>query len=174
VPAHRQPGATPPEAVRDALSPVLEGLGLLVEDVTSSPAGNRTVLRVLVDAAEPTAPALSLDDVAEASRAVSDALDATDLMGSRPYVLEVSTPGVDRPLTEPRHFRRNLGRLVRVDLVQAADGGTVEGRLESAAESVVLQVAGPKKGMTSQRVLEWSDVARGHVQVEFSRSDEGS
>jgi ribosome maturation factor RimP len=160
--------------VRDALSPVLEGLGLLVEDVTSSPAGNRTVLRVLVDAAEPTAPALSLDDVAEASRAVSDALDATDLMGSRPYVLEVSTPGVDRPLTEPRHFRRNLGRLVRVDLVQAADGGTVEGRLESAAESVVLQVAGPKKGMTSQRVLEWSDVARGHVQVEFSRSDEGS
>jgi ribosome maturation factor RimP len=171
VPGHRQPGSTPTQAVRDALSPALADLGLHLEDVTLSPAGNRRVLRVVVDAADASAPALSLDDVADASRSVSDLLDQTDVLGETPYVLEVSTPGVDRPLTEPRHFRRNVGRLVRVTLT---DGGSVEGRVRSADDDLVLTVAGPAKGTTSPRVLEWAQVARGHVQVEFSHRDEGS
>jgi ribosome maturation factor RimP len=170
VPGHRQPGATPAQAVRDVLSPALSGIGLLLEDVTLTPAGNRRVLRVVVDAAETTAPALSLDDVAEASRAVSQVLDESDAMGQQPYVLEVSTPGVDRALTEPRHFGRNVNRLVQVVLVE---GGTVQGRVTSADDTLVLQVPGPK-GTTEARELAWPQVARGQVQVEFSRSDEGS
>lgn len=171
MPTHRQPGGTPREAVRELLSPALDGIGLLIEDVTITPAGNRRVLRVLVDAAEPTAPALSLDDVAEASRTVSALLDDSDVMGQAPYVLEVSTPGVDRPLTQPRHFARNVGRLVRVT---SSDGSTVEGRVASAADALVLEVPGPSKGTTEGRVIEWPHVARGQVQVEFSRSHEGS
>jgi ribosome maturation factor RimP len=157
--------------VRELLSPALDGIGLLLEDVTLSPAGNRRVLRVLVDAAEPSAPALSLDDVAEASRSVSALLDESDVMGQSPYVLEVSTPGVDRALTEPRHFARNVGRLVRVT---STGGDTVEGRIASAADTLVLEVPGAAKGTTEGRVLDWPDVARGQVQVEFNRSDEGS
>ena len=170
MPGHRQPGVTPAQAVRDALSPALTGIGLLLEDLTLTPAGNRRVLRVVVDAAEASAPALSLDDVAEASRTVSQVLDESDAMGQQPYVLEVSTPGVDRALTEPRHFARNVGRLVQVVL---ADGGSVQGRVASSGDTLVLQVAGPK-GTTDTRELSWPQVARGQVQVEFSRTDEGS
>jgi ribosome maturation factor RimP len=156
--------------VRDVLSPALAGIGLLLEDLTVTPAGNRRVLRVLVDAQQTTAPPLSLDDVAEASKVVSQVLDESDAMGQQPYVLEVSTPGVDRALTQPRHFARNVHRLVRVVLV---DGETVQGRVDSAGDTLVLQVP-EAKGTTDSRVLEWPQVARGHVQVEFSRSDEGS
>lgn len=169
MPGHRQPAGTPTQAVRDVLSPALSRSGLLLEDVTVTAAGSRRVLRVLVDAADVTAPGLSLDDVAEASREVSQALDDSDVMGEAPYVLEVSTPGVDRPLVEPRHFARNTGRLVRVQLV---DGSTVEGRVRGADQALVLTVAGPKKGTTGTRELAWPQVARGRVQIEFSHRDE--
>lgn len=175
MPAHRVPGATP-DAVREALSSPLGGLGLLLEDVTVTPAGRRRVLRVVVDAVDVEAPSLSLDEVAEASRTVSEVLDSSDVMGEQPYVLEVSTPGVDRDLVEPRHFARNVGRLVRVSLRggEPAGDGSVEGRIQSAGDSLVLLVPGPAKGTTSPRVVEWSSVLRGRVQVEFNRSDEGS
>lgn len=170
MPGHRQPGSTP-EAVRDVLSDALSQSGLLLEDVTITPAGNRRVLRVVLDAVDVTAPSLSLDDVADASRAVSQALDDTDVMGQAPYVLEVTTPGVDRPLVEQRHFARNTGRLVLVTLV---DGSSVEGRVQSAGDRLVLTVQGQKKGMTGTRELSWAEVARGAVQVEFThRNEEG-
>ena len=171
MPGHRQPGSTPSEAVRDLLSAALAQTGLLLEDVTITPAGSRRVLRVVLDALDVSAPSLSLDEVADASRTVSQALDDSDVMGQAPYVLEVSTPGVDRPLVEQRHFARNRGRLVRVQLV---DGSSVEGRVQTADDGLVLTVAGPKKGMTGTRALEWAEVVRGRVQVEFSRRDEES
>jgi ribosome maturation factor RimP len=157
--------------VRDVLSSALSGSDVLLEEVTVTFAGNRRVLRVVLDALDVTAPSLSLDDVAEASRAVSQALDDSEVMGQAPYVLEVSTPGVDRPLVEQRHFARNTGRLVRVRL---ADGSTVDGRVQSADDRLVLTIPGPKKGMTATRELEWAEVARGAVQVEFSHKDEES
>lgn len=171
MPGHRQPGSTPSEAVRGVLSSALSESGLLLEEVTVTPAGNRRVLRVVLDALDVAAPSLSLDDVAEASRAVSQALDDSEVMGESPYVLEVSTPGVDRPLVEQRHFARNTGRLVRVQL---ADGSTVDGRVQSADDRLVLTVPGPKKGMSGTRGLEWAEVSRGTVQVEFGRRDEES
>jgi ribosome maturation factor RimP len=157
--------------VRDVLSSALSRSGLLLEDVTITPAGSRRVLRVLVDAADVAAPSLSLDDVAEASRGISEALDDSDVMGQAPYVLEVSSPGVDRPLVERRHFARNVGRLVRVQL---ADGQTVEGRVRTADDTLVLTVQGAKKGTTGTRELTWPQVVRGTVQIEFSHRDEES
>jgi ribosome maturation factor RimP len=143
------------------LAPVVSGAGYDIEDLTVSAAGKRSVVRLVVDKDG----GVTLDDVADVSRLVSDALDAVDeqdptLLGTS-YVLEVSSPGVDRPLTEPRHWRRNVGRLVRVSL---RDGATAEGRITAAGDT----------GLTldGQRVLPWDEVARGAVQVEFNRKDE--
>src|SRR5918992_1978983 len=126
---------TEPEAIARRLRPVVEAAGYDLEEVTVTPAGKRSVLRVVVDADG----GVSLDDVATISRSVSATLDASDVMGSGPYVLEVTSPGVDRPLTEPRHWRRAAGRLVRAPLTA---GGQIEGRVVSAdGEAVVIDVA---------------------------------
>ncbi|HET8598832.1 MAG TPA: ribosome maturation factor RimP [Segeticoccus sp.] len=156
-------------------------LGLVVEGVHVTPAGKRRQVRVLLDRdlqelleagdAETTVAPLTLDEVAEATRAVDDLLESSDAMGSAPYVLEVSSPGVERPLTEPRHFRRNVGRLVAVTRV---DGSSVTGRLQSAdVDGVRLEVAATKRTPARTEQLRYADLTRGQVQVEFSRGDQG-
>ncbi|MDP9417849.1 MAG: ribosome maturation factor RimP [Actinomycetota bacterium] len=139
------------------LQPVVAACGLDLEDVDVTPAGRRRVVRVVVDRDG----GVGLDDVADVSRAVSDALDETDVMGATPYVLEVTSPGVDRPLTEPRHWRRARGRLVTAALV---DGTDATGRVVDAGENgVTLEQDG------GDRRLGWEQLRRGSVQVEFSR-----
>ena len=143
------------------LEPVVSAAGYDLEDLTVSPAGKRSVVRVLVDKDG----GVTLDDVADVSRLVSEALDVADeqdptLLGTS-YVLEVSSPGVDRPLTEPRHWRRNVGRLVSATL---RDGSTAAGRITAADEAGVV--------LDDDRVLPWAEVARGLVQVEFNRKDD--
>ncbi len=135
----------------------LSALGLDVEAVEITPAGKRRVLRVAVDKDG----GVNLDDVAEATRAISSALDDSDVMGEHPYTLEVTSRGVDRPLTLPRHWRRNATRLVKVSLV---DGGEVEGRVgDSDDRSVTLEVDG------GERELAYADIARARIQIEFNR-----
>jgi ribosome maturation factor RimP len=147
----------------ELLAPLVGAAGADLEDVSVSKAGKRSVVRVLVDRDG----GVSLDDVADLSRVVSDALDALDeqdpsVLGPS-YVLEVSSPGVDRPLTEPRHWRRNVTRLVTATL---RDGTAVTGRVSAADDDVVtLDVDG------TERVLPYAELARGAVQVEFSRKD---
>lgn len=155
-------------AVREVLEPVVDGLGLALEDVVLTPAGSRRVLRVVVDGPDDGSPAPTLDAVAQASRVVSAALDAGEVMDGAAYVLEVTSPGVDRPLTVPRHFRRNLRRRV---LLTLSDGSEVLGRVMAADEALVLQVDGPKKGMSATRELAWADVVRARVQVDFAAPD---
>ena len=142
-------------------APVVESTGYDLEDLSVTAAGKRSVVRVVVDKDG----GVTLDDVADVSRALGQALDAADeaepgLLGAS-YVLEVSSPGVDRPLTEVRHWRRNAGRLVTAVRRSGAD---VTGRVVSADESgITLDVGG------TQQVLPLADVVRGAVQVEFSR-----
>lgn len=139
------------------LAEPIEALGLDLEAVDLSRAGKRSVLRVAVDKDG----GVDLDDIAAATGEVSRVLDESDVMGNTPYTLEVSSPGVDRPLTLPRHWRRNAGRLVKASLV---DGGEVTGRITSSDETGAdLDVAG-----TGQRV-EFTDVAKARVQIEFKR-----
>ncbi|HRW20031.1 MAG TPA: ribosome maturation factor RimP [Dermatophilaceae bacterium] len=157
--------------IRSIVEGPLAAAGFVVEDVTVSPAGKRSVVRVFVDrsldavaADDPSsrvAP-LSLDEVADATRAVSDALDADSSTGSGPYVLEVSSPGVDRPLTERRHLRRNVGRLVRLTL---ADGSTAEGRISAVFPDTV--VLTPADGAGAPREIAVDEVRSGRVVVEF-------
>jgi ribosome maturation factor RimP len=141
------------------LRPVCEAAGLDLEHVEVAPAGRRQIVRVVVDRDG----GVDLDAIAEISRTVSAALDAADALGAVPYVLEVTSPGVDRPLLTPVHWRRATGRLVRVELV---GGGSLEGRVVACDEvGADLQVDG---GTGAARVA-YPDVARARVQVEFSR-----
>ena len=114
------------DATRDridaAVADPLGALGLDLEAVELTPAGKRRMLRVAVDRDG----GVTLDDVADATREVSEALDDADVMGEAPYTLEVTSRGVDRPLTLPRHWRRNHDRLVKVT---TTDGETLTGRI---------------------------------------------
>ena len=150
-------GAT---AVRNLLEPVVASLGIDLEEVDVTTAGRRRRVCVIIDRDG----GIDLDTVAEVSRAVSDALDASDVLGNAPYVLEVSSPGVDRPLTEPRHWRRARGRLVTCTL---RDGTQVEGRVaDSDDDSVTLDTAaGAWRGSLP-------DIASARVQVEFKRPED--
>ncbi|MGN6088888.1 MAG: ribosome maturation factor RimP [Actinomycetales bacterium] len=107
------------DQVRALLEPAVVPLGVDLEDVVITSAGKRRLVRVVVDRDG----GVPLDTVADVSTAVSGALDATDALGDAPYVLEVTSPGVDRPLTEPRHWRRNVGRLVRVSVTATPGTG---------------------------------------------------
>jgi ribosome maturation factor RimP len=150
------------DRIEDALVGPLADQGLDVEAVEVTPAGKRRVLRVAVDKDG----GVTLDDVADATRAVSDVLDASDVMGEMPYTLEVTSRGVDRPLTLPRHWRRNADRLVKVTLV---DGGTVTGRITTSDDDgATLDVDG------SPRELSYADVAKALVQIEFNRKSDKS
>ncbi|MET7305458.1 ribosome maturation factor RimP [Embleya sp. NPDC005575] len=145
------------DRLREMLEPVVSAVGVDLEDLSLTPAGKRRVLRVMVAADD----GVDLDKVAEVSRAVSDVLDPSDALGSLPYQLEVTTPGVDRPLTLERHWRRAADRLVQVQL---HDGTTVTGRIgASDAEGVELDVEG------KPRRLGYDEVAKAVVQVEFNR-----
>ncbi|QKE84309.1 ribosome maturation factor RimP [Arthrobacter sp. NEB 688] len=167
-------------ATADSVRPVLEqglaGHGLVLEDVTVTPAGKRRVVRVLLDrdlggvdrVTEPTPP-LSLDEVADATRAVGDALDASDAMGEQPYTLEVSSPGVGRPLTLPRHFLRNVGRLVTT---RTADGETTGRLLAADATGLTLEVPATAKTPARTVTQAYPDLDHAAVQVEFSRRDD--
>ena len=162
------------EQIRPAVEAPLSDLGLLVEDVAVTPAGKRRLVRiwidrVLQDTGDTTSvtPPLTLDEVADATRAVSDALDETGAMGEQPYTLEVGSPGIDRPLTEPRHFRRNVSRLVTLTLVE---GAPVTARITAAGDSgVTLEVPATKKEPARSIHVAYADVSRAVVQVEFSR-----
>lgn len=143
--------------IADVLRDPLSDLGLDLEAVELTPAGKKRVLRVAVDKDG----GVTLDDIADATRAVSGHLDDDDLMGEQTYTLEVTSRGVDRPLTEPRHWRRNRSRLVKVAL---RDGGQVTGRVTGSDDTgVTLDVSG-----TAER-LEYDAVAKALVQIEFNR-----
>ena len=169
---------TDPVATRVAglVAPVVEASGYDLEELAVTPAGRRSIVRVVVDRDA----GVTLDDVAEVSRAVSTALDEHDgEFGSAPYVLEVTSPGVDRPLTEPRHWRRNTGRLVTVGVGPAGSAEQVTARvLEVDGDGVTLAVGakgkpGARRRPPTRRQVPWQELGAGRVQVEFGRPEAG-
>jgi ribosome maturation factor RimP len=159
------------EKVAALLDPVVSAMGMDLEGVRVTSAGRRRVLRIVVDADG----GVSLDDIALVSRDLSAALDDSVVMGDHPYTLEVSSPGVDRPLTERRHWRRAIGRLVVAPLTgqgtAPGDGGarvTVEGRITGAsADGITLDVDG------ESRIFGYSDLGPGRIKIEFAPIDAG-
>jgi ribosome maturation factor RimP len=153
-------------AIERMAEPVAHAAGMELESVDVTRAGRRRVLRVVIDAADAAdaVGGVGLDDIALVSRELSAKLDASPIMGDEPYTLEVTSPGVDRPLTQPRHWRRAAGRLVNVPVKE----GTVHGRVAAVGEDgVVLDVEG------EQREFGFAELGPGKVQVEFRRDDMG-
>ena len=151
------------DQTRDRLAGVLtdplSAVGLDVEAIEITPACRRRLLRVAVDKDG----GVTMDDIADATKQVSRLLDSSDVMGEQPYTLEVTSPGTDRPLTLPRHWRRNQGRLVKVT---CQDGATVTGRISDAGEQVaVLDVDG------KATEIAYDQVSKAKVQIEFNRKE---
>ncbi len=157
-------GASTLDRVESQLTGPLRDLGLDLEAVELTPAGKRRVLRVAVDKDG----GVTMDDVADATREVGRILDESDVMGAHPFTLEVTSRGVDRPLTLPRHWRRNAGRLVSISLI---DGEQFTGRIGTGDavtdEGVRIDLA------DAPRTVAYPDIAKALVQIEFNRPPEG-
>lgn len=152
---------SPQDALERLIAPAATALDMDLESVRVSAAGRRRLLRVVVDKDG----GVSLDEAARLSHELSAALDASGVMGEAPYTLEVSSPGVGRPLTQPRHWRRAAGRLARV---HAASSGTIQGRIVAAdGAAVTLDVGG------EHRRFGYPDLGPGEVLVEFGSVGEG-
>ncbi len=148
------------QAVRDIAEPVVQGAGMDLEDLAIEKVGRRDKVSIIVDVDG----GASLDAIAGVSSALSAALDEHPDITSSSYVLEVSSPGVDRPLTLPRHWRRNRDRLVAVEF---ADESPTTGRIVDTTDTTAtLDIDGKR------REIPLATVTRAIVQVEFSRERE--
>jgi ribosome maturation factor RimP len=163
------------ERLRALLEPAVLANRLYLEDVAINIAGSNRVVNVVVDLPQEETGGVSLDVIADISRVLSDVLDNDPADDGRPYDLGVSSPGVGRPLTEPRHWHRARGRMVSVKVIQ---GENVTGRIQSVDESGVTLVPeiAVKKGMKPKQgdpvKLPFDKIRSGKVEIEFSHLDE--
>ena len=153
------------DGVHALAEPLAREAGLVVENVTVTPAGKRRVLRVTVDLPEDRTGGVPMDAVSLAAQAISTALDESSVMGGQPYVLEVSSPGADRPLTERRHWMRARGRLVEL----IAPPGTKPVWPSAKAVGRLTAVTDAGLVLDGEREVGWADVASGRVELEFGR-----
>ncbi|MFD4947079.1 ribosome maturation factor RimP [Streptomyces sp. NPDC058239] len=156
---------TQSERLRGLLEPLVSAEQLDLEEIEVSRAGRRRVLRITVDSEE----GVELDTCAELSRAISEKLDETDAMGEGEYVLEVSSPGADRPLTEHRHYVRATGRLAKLHL---REGDELVARILAVdEEGLDLEVPGVKGRKPTSRRVAFDEITKARVEIEFSRKD---
>lgn len=156
------------ERLRGLLEPLVASSHLDLEEIEVSRAGRRRVLRIVVDSDD----GVELDTCAELSRSLSEKLDETDAMGEDEYVLEVSSPGADRPLTEHRHYVRANGRLVKFRLTAEAGADELIARiLEVDDEGLDLEVPGVKGRKPTSRRMAFAEIDKARVEIEFNRKD---
>jgi ribosome maturation factor RimP len=163
------------ERLHALLEPSVLANRLYLEDVSIHIAGANRVVHVVVDLPQEETGGVSLDVIAEISKTLSDILDNDPSTDSRPYDLEVSSPGVGRPLTEERHWHRARGRLVTVNVIQ---GDNVTGRIQSVDDGGVTLIPelAVKKGMKPKQgepvKLPFDRIRSGKVEIEFSHLEE--
>jgi ribosome maturation factor RimP len=143
------------EQIMQILEPIASNMGLDLEDVEIKSAGKHSIVQVSIDKDG----GINLDEVAQISNQISEALDAKDVLGEKPYTLEVGSPGIDRALTLPRHWRRNNGRLVKINFGSNSEIGRI---IESDDKKVSLEV----KGKT--RSINFDKIDKAFIQVEFN------
>ena len=141
------------EEISAAITPALSALGFYLEDVTITSAGRRSMLTVIVDGDTH----LSLDQVTSATKAIGEIVESLQSLGDTPFTLEVTSPGLDRPLTKPRHWRKNIDRLVKVVLL---DGKEVKGRIKAASEV---------SATVGESEINFTDIKRASLEVEFKQ-----
>lgn len=151
------------DSIAELIEPAVTAQGFYLEEVQLVSPGKHRIVTCIVDGEI----SLNLDQVTSVSRAISELLDEAPIMGDTPFTLEVTSPGVDRPLTKPRHFAKNVDRLLKV---KKTDGEVVTGRITSNTESeVVLSVVSKKE--TTEVAVAISDIKRAVVEIEFNRKD---
>ena len=141
------------EEISAAITPALSDLGFYLEDITITSAGRRSMLTVIVDGDTH----LSLDQVTVATKAISEIVENIQSLGQAPFTLEVTSPGLDRPLTKPRHWRKNIDRLVNIVLL---DGKEIKGRVKDATEI---------SATVDEKVVKFSDIKRATLEIEFKQ-----
>ena len=151
------------DQVSEFITPALHQAGYFLEDVNIVSPGQHRIVTVIVDGAT----ALNLDQVTVASKLVSELLDEATFLGDTPFTLEVTSPGIDRPLTLPRHFAKNVDRLLKVT---RTDGQVITGRILSNSESDVTLTVIEKKE-TKEVSISFTDIKRAQVEIEFNRKD---
>lgn len=152
------------DQISELVTPALSQAGYFLEDINIVTPGQHRIVTVIVDGES----ALNLDQVTVASKLVSELLDEATFMGETPFTLEVTSPGIDRPLTLPRHFAKNVTRLLKV---VKTDGEVVTGRITSNTETEVSLTVAEKK-TTKDVVVALADIKRATVEIEFNRKDE--
>ena len=152
------------DQISELVTPAVSDLGFYLEDVHVATPGSHRIVTCIVDGDA----SLNLDQVTSVSRVISELLDEAAFMGETPFTLEVTSPGVDRPLTQPRHFAKNVDRLLKVIKL---DGSEVTGRiLSNTDEDVTLTVTVKKE--TIEEVITLADIKRAVVEIEFNRKDD--
>ena len=151
------------QSITDLISPAVTEAGFFLEEVQIASPGSHRIVTCVVDGQTP----LNLDQVTVASRLISELLDAAEFMGETPFTLEVTSPGVDRPLTQPRHWTKNLTRLIKVTF---SDGTISTGRLTGFNE-VNATLVENIKGRLKEHTVIFADVKRAVVEIEFNRKD---
>jgi ribosome maturation factor RimP len=139
------------EDISAAITPALEALGFYLEDVTIISAGRRSMLTIIVDGDTH----LSLDQVTSATKAIGEIVESVQSLGETPFTLEVTSPGLDRPLTKVRHWQKNINRLVKVVLL---DGSEIKGRIIDVSEV---------SARVDEKNINYSDIKRATLEVEF-------
>jgi ribosome maturation factor RimP len=151
------------DQISELITPALQQAGYFLEDVNLVTPGQHRIVTIIVDGER----ALNLDQVTVATKMISELLDEAQFMGETPFTLEVTSPGVDRPLTQPRHFSKNIDRLLKV---VKTDGEVVTGRISSNTENDVTLLVTEKKE-SKDIVLTFSEIKRATVEIEFNRKD---
>jgi len=151
------------QSISDLISPAVTEAGFFLEEVQIATPGSHRIVTCVVDGPTP----LNLDQVTVASRLISELLDTAEFMGETHFTLDVTSPGVDRPLTQPRHWTKNLTRLIKVTL---NDGATITGRLTEFNESDATLVENIK-GRIKEHTVAFADIKRAVVEIEFNRKD---
>ena len=142
------------EEIAAAITPTIESLGFYLEDLNITSAGRRSMLTVIVDGDTH----LTLDQVTSVTKAIGEIVENIQSLGQTPFTLEVTSPGIDRPLTKPRHWKKNVDRLVKVVL---QDKSEVKGRIkDSNQETVTLD----------DKLIKFADIKRATLEVEFKQA----
>ena len=151
------------DQISEHITPALHKAGYFLEDVNLVSPGQHRIVTVIVDGES----ALNLDQVTVASKLVSELLDEATFMGETPFTLEVTSPGIDRALTLPRHFAKNVDRLLKVT---KSDGVVITGRILSNTDSDVTLSVTEKKDV-KEVVISLDAIKRAQVEIEFNRKE---
>jgi len=152
------------DQISELVTPAVSDLGFYLEDVHVATPGSHRIVTCIVDGDA----SLNLDQVTSVSRVISELLDEAAFMGETPFTLEVTSPGVDRPLTQPRHFAKNVDRLLKIIKL---DGSDVTGRILSNTDTDVTLTVTVKKE-TIEQTVSLTDIKRAVVEIEFNRKDD--